>query len=118
MLFADPGGDASQRFFSAADASVASIEERAGFIWSQACTGKFVWPIPDRGLKKHIHRVAAPALIVWGQQDGVISPRYSQEFAERIQDTRVVLVDDAGHLPHAEQPERVAEVMREFLRAE
>jgi hypothetical protein len=27
-----------------------------------ACTGKFVWPIPDKGLKKRIHRITAASL--------------------------------------------------------
>jgi pimeloyl-ACP methyl ester carboxylesterase len=112
-LFADPTGAAAQRFFRTADAD-ASVEERAGFIWAQACTGKFVWPIPDKGLKKHIHRIAAPTLIVWGQQDGLISPRYAQEFAERIAGSRIALVAGAGHLPHLEEPDRVAGLVREF----
>jgi len=47
---------------------------QVGFIWSQACTEKFVWPLPDKGLKKHIHRIGAPTLIVWGKADGVIAP--------------------------------------------
>jgi hypothetical protein len=58
-LFANPVGDAAHQFFRAADAA-ASVEQRADFIWAQACTGKFVWPIPDKGLKKHIHRISAP----------------------------------------------------------
>ena len=28
--------------------------------WAMGSTGKFIWPIPDKGLKKRIHRVGAP----------------------------------------------------------
>ena len=51
-LFADPAGAAAERFFELPADAAARIEAQADFIWSQACTGKFVWPIPDKGLKK------------------------------------------------------------------
>jgi pimeloyl-ACP methyl ester carboxylesterase len=54
---------------------------------------------------------------VWGQQDGLISPRYAQEFAERITNSRVAMIPGAGHLPHLEAPDRVAGLVREFLDA-
>src|SRR5437588_723301 len=79
-LFADPEGAAAQRFFGLPDDRDARAESLASFIWAQACTGKFVWPIPDKGLKKHIHRIAAPTLLIWGMNDGIIAPAYAQEF--------------------------------------
>ena len=59
----------------------ARVDTLAQFIWALACSGKFVWPIADRGFKNRIHRVAAPTLIVWGNADGIIAPAYAQEFA-------------------------------------
>jgi pimeloyl-ACP methyl ester carboxylesterase len=114
-LFADPKGEAAQKFFSLPEEEAARIEAQVGLIWSQACTGKFVWPIPDRGLKKHIHRVATLALIVWGKADGVIAPAYAEEFARGIAKSRVALIDDAGHLPHLEQAQKVTRLVDEFL---
>jgi pimeloyl-ACP methyl ester carboxylesterase len=114
-LFADPEGEAARRFFSFPDEPGARVEAQASFIWSQACTGKFVWPIPDKGLTKHIHRIQAPTLIIWGKADGVISSAYAEEFASRIARSRLELIDRAGHLPHLEQPETVARLVRGFL---
>ena len=57
-LFADPAGDAAKRFFGLPDDPKARIQAQVDFIWAQACTGKYVWPVPDKGLKKHIHRIA------------------------------------------------------------
>jgi len=114
-LFADPEGEAARRFFSLPDDPRARAEAQASFIWSQACTGKFVWPIPDKGLKKHTHRINVPTLIIWGEEDSVIASAYAQEFAQRIASSRVELIDHAGHLPHLEQPERVARLVRGFL---
>jgi len=114
-LFADPAGGAAERFFELPAEPGARAEAQAGFIWSQACTGKFVWPLPDKGLKKRMHRIAAPSLIVWGDADAVIAPDYAKDFAERIADARVALIARAGHLPHLEQPEEAARLVREFL---
>ncbi|HLH22991.1 MAG TPA: alpha/beta fold hydrolase [Chloroflexota bacterium] len=116
-VFADPAGGAAGRFFSLPEDRDARAEAQADVIWSLACTGKFVWPIPDRGLRKRIHRISAPTLILWGQQDGVIAPAYAQDFAAQIPGARVELIDRAGHLPHLEQPERVAALVQDFLRA-
>jgi pimeloyl-ACP methyl ester carboxylesterase len=114
-LFADPAGPAAERFFEVPGDPPTRAEAQADFIWSQACTGKFVWPIPDKGLKRRIHRVAAPTLVIWGKTDAVIAPAYAQEFAERIAGARVALVDNAGHLPHLERPDEVTRLVREFL---
>ncbi|HKM71325.1 MAG TPA: alpha/beta fold hydrolase [Stellaceae bacterium] len=114
-FFADPAGAAAERFFELPADAATRIEAQANFIWSQACTGKFVWPIPDKGLKKRIHRIAAPTLIIWGNADQLIAPAYAQEFAQRIAGARVELIDRAGHMPHLEQPDEVARLVRDFL---
>jgi pimeloyl-ACP methyl ester carboxylesterase len=114
-LFADPGGEAAQRFFEVPRDPAERIDTLAQFTWAQACSGKFVWPIADRGFKNRIHRVAAPTLIVWGKADGIIAPCYAQEFAKSIAGARVELIDKSGHLPHLENPEPVQKAVRDFL---
>ena len=114
-LFADPDGEAAARFFAMPKDPAERIDALAQLIWAQACTGKFVWPIPDRGLKGRTHRIAAPTLIVWGKADRIIASDYAQEFAQRIAGARVELIDDTGHLPHLEQPDAVAKAVRAFL---
>ena len=115
LLFADPEGEAARRFFEVPSDPEARVDTLAQFIWAQACTGKFVWPIADRGLKNRIHRIAAQTLIVWGERDGIIAPAYAQEFARRMSKARVDLIADAAHLPHLEQPEAVLKAVRGFV---
>jgi pimeloyl-ACP methyl ester carboxylesterase len=105
-LFADPKSAHAQKFFSAPEDDAARIDAKVDFVWSQACTGKFIWPIPDQG----------PTLIVWGKADGIVAPVYVDEFARRIAHARVTLLDGAGHLPHFEQAQGVATLVGEFLR--
>ena len=114
-LFADPAGDAAKRFFAQPEDKDARVASLVAFIWAQACTGKYIWPIPDKGLKHRIHRIAAPTLVVWGKEDGIAAPVYAGEFAARIAGARSELIDRAGHLPHLEQGERVAALVQKFL---
>jgi pimeloyl-ACP methyl ester carboxylesterase len=114
-LFADPDGQAAQRFFGLPSDPTERVDVLAQFIWAQACTGKFVWPIPDRGFKHRAHRINAPTMIVWGKADRIIAPAYAQEFAKRIAGARVELIDKAGHLPQLDRPDAVVEAVRAFL---
>ena len=114
-LFADPDGAAARRFFAVPDDPAARVETLSQMIWAQACTGKFVWPIADRGLSRRMHRIAAPALIVWGAADRIVAPVYAQEFAKRIAGAQTALIADAGHLPHLEQEARVLAAVAKFL---
>jgi pimeloyl-ACP methyl ester carboxylesterase len=56
---------------------------------SLGAAAKFLWPIPDKGLKKRIHRITAPTLVVWGERDALVPPVYAEEFRTRIRDARV-----------------------------
>jgi pimeloyl-ACP methyl ester carboxylesterase len=114
-LFADPDGEAAKRFFDIPADAADRVETQAQFIWSQACTGKFVWPIADRGLSNRIHRIAAPTLIVWGDADRIVAPVYAQEFAKRISGARVTTIQRAGHLPQLEQPDAVLDALSGFI---
>jgi pimeloyl-ACP methyl ester carboxylesterase len=84
--------------------------------WALGCTGKFIWPIPDKGLRKRIHRITAPTLVVWGKQDGLTKPLYADEFKRLIPSAQVEMVANAAHMAPMEQPAAVATLVRNFLR--
>jgi pimeloyl-ACP methyl ester carboxylesterase len=84
--------------------------------WALGCTGKFIWPIPDKGLRKRIHRISAPTLIVWGKEDGLTKPLYAEEFKRLIPSAHVEMVANAAHMAPMEQPAAVATLVRNFLR--
>jgi pimeloyl-ACP methyl ester carboxylesterase len=84
-------------------------------IWALGTTGKFVWPIPDKGLRGRLHRVTAPALVVWGEHDRIVAPVYAEEFAGLLGDARVEIVPGAGHVPQWEQLDVVVGLVEGFL---
>lgn len=119
-LFANQDHPMAQMISAAAritQISEAQMDMQIQLMWSLACSGKFVWPIPDRGLSKRIHRISAPTLIIWGKQDGIAPPVYAGEFASRIANSRVELVNDAGHIPQLEQTATVSRLVSDYLKA-
>ena len=72
---------------------------------------QFIWPLPDKGLRKRLYRVKAPTLLVWGAQDRLVHPAYGDDFVAAIADARLEVIDGAGHLPQLEQPERTIDVV-------
>lgn len=116
-VFSDADGEAARRMFAPPEDPEERILARVGLQWAMGTTGKFLWPIPDKGLKRRIHRVQAPTLVVWGQEDRIVPPAYAEEFARRIAGARVATVDGAGHAPHLERPDAVSRLVGEFLAA-
>jgi pimeloyl-ACP methyl ester carboxylesterase len=107
-----PAARATAKAPEGQDALIAYMLERAQ---SMAAAARYLWPIPDRGLSKRLHRVATPALIVWGQSDRVIPVAYAAEWGRLIPSARLVVRQDAGHLPHVEIPESLADLTHAFL---
>ncbi len=59
--------------------------------------------------------IAAPVLLIWGEEDRVLPVRWAGRFLERLPRARLWPVPDAGHLPQVEAPERTADGIRAFL---
>lgn len=92
------------------ESAAAQIEQ----IQRLAAMGKFVWPIPDKGLKKRLHRVTAPTLILWGDHDRVNPVVYGEEFARRIRGATLTRLD-GGHMLHLESVDAVAAAADRFF---
>ena len=116
-VFREPDGAAAQTLFSIPDELEAAAQAKTRITWAMGSTGKFIWPIPDKGLKKRIHRIAStPTLLVWGEDDRLVPRAYADEFARRLPQSRVEIVKGAAHAPHLEQADTTARLVEDFLR--
>jgi pimeloyl-ACP methyl ester carboxylesterase len=115
QVFEAPDGAEAKALFSIPEEPEDAALARTRLAWAMGSTGKFMWPIPDKGLKKRIHRIAAPTLLIWGEGDRLVPRVYADEFARRLREARIELVKGAGHAPHIEQPETTARLVEAFL---
>jgi pimeloyl-ACP methyl ester carboxylesterase len=74
---------------------------------AQAAVSHFIWPIPDRDLRRRLYRISMPVLVVWGAEDTYIQPLYADEFVAGLPNARKVLIKGAGHMPHLEKTDEV-----------
>ncbi|HWL47099.1 MAG TPA: hypothetical protein VNQ31_05215, partial [Sphingomonadaceae bacterium] len=59
-------------------------------------------------LAGRLHRIACPTLIAWGAADALVAPAYRAVFAAALPDADTLLVEEAGHRLHADQPGEIA----------
>jgi pimeloyl-ACP methyl ester carboxylesterase len=77
---------------------------------------RLLWPIPDLGLVRRLHRIQSPTLLVWGAEDRVIPASYAKRFAEGIAGwVEIKSIDAAGHVAEIDRPDAVAEAVLRFL---
>ena len=56
-------------------------------------------------LRRWLHRIDRPTLLLWGAQDGIVTPAYGEGWRREIPGAKIEIIPDAGHFPHWEQPE-------------
>ncbi len=77
--------------------------------------GKVLFPIPNRRLSKRLYRLTTQTLVVWGEQDRLMSPTYATRWKQLLPRARVVCIPDAGHMLPYEQPAALASQINAFL---
>ena len=82
---------------------------------SFSTVGKFLWPIPDKGLKKRLRRIKSPALVIVAQNDQIVPPAHGVEIVNGISNAQLKTVQGAGHLFILERPDEFASLVTEFL---
>ena len=115
VLFAEPDSDAAKSVLPEPQDDLERGTQIIERVRSLATVGKFLWPIPDKGLKKRMPRVKVPTLVVMGEQDKIVPVSYGAEYASRIANASVHTIENAGHMLMLEQAEEFAGVVREFL---
>lgn len=59
--------------------------------------------------------IRVPTLILWGERDRLIPPRWGQAFQQAIPGSRLVNFPDLGHVPQEENPAATLAALRDWL---
>jgi pimeloyl-ACP methyl ester carboxylesterase len=121
-LFAMPQGDVDKLVYRdasrmAADFSKLPDDELTVVFRNREALALLVWEpwMHNPKLKHRLHRIEAPALLIRGDADGVVSDAYLQAYAKLLPNARTLTIADAGHLPHLEQPQALQAAISQFL---
>jgi pimeloyl-ACP methyl ester carboxylesterase len=124
-IYALPAAELLRRTFfdpvrAAPDYSKLDDAEAASIARDRAATALYGWRpyMHDPGLRRWLHRVRLPTLIVWGENDGIVSADYGEQLCRSVPDARLALIPEAGHYPQIERPDAVADAIERFARAE
>ncbi|MGH8011345.1 MAG: alpha/beta fold hydrolase [Candidatus Binataceae bacterium] len=115
-LFHDPNSPLARMMMAVPEDLNALADMYVERVKRLSVASKFLWPIPDRGLKKRAYRIAAPTLLLWGESDKLVPPVYAHEFARRIKHCREETIKEAGHMLMYEQPAAFCAAVRNFLK--
>ncbi len=62
-------------------------------------------------------RIKVPTLIIWGRHDRIIPLEYAEKFHKGISGSKLVVMDDTGHVPQMERPKEFARAVKRFVSA-
>jgi len=79
-------------------------------VWRDTLTGLTTALPPTE-----VAQVTAPALIIWGDRDELLSRREQEALRAAMPNSRLIVYEATGHLVLWEQPERVAADLMDFL---
>lgn len=114
MLWHDPESAAARQWAAQPADEAQKVAAQIESIARRAAMARFVWPIPDKGLRKRLHRIEAPTLLLWGDGDQVNPVIYVEEWQRRIKGAAVKLLR-GGHMLVHESPDAAAAAVKEFL---
>jgi pimeloyl-ACP methyl ester carboxylesterase len=114
-MWADPRSAAARQWAGSPDADPTNVPGYVGSLQRRAAMARIVWPIPDKGLRKRLHRLTAPTLLLWGDADRANPLLYGEEWQRRIKGAALRLVP-GGHMLLHESPDAAAAALLEFLK--
>ncbi|QRG69232.1 alpha/beta fold hydrolase [Brevibacillus choshinensis] len=115
LMVADSSSPAAEMLRYVPSTTEERIEATIQRMQNLQAAAKFLWPIPDKGLKHRIHRIKAPTLFIWGRQDRFMPVSYADDFCNRIPHAKLALIDQAAHLVTLEQTGQVLTAIQDFL---
>ncbi|HVS14135.1 MAG TPA: alpha/beta hydrolase [Thermoanaerobaculia bacterium] len=109
-----------------------TLDERPAVVVTPSMSGRFSLPLlarsPERfaglvalapvGIEEHADALAAieaPALLVWGSDDGVVALPLGERLHSALRGSELIVLEGAGHPAYLEQPEAFHRGLLEFL---
>lgn len=119
-VFASPAEDLLKATWHdrslAPDLAAMSDETLQTVAANRVAHGLYTWEpyMHNPKLRYRLHRIDIPTLLIWGENDGIVSPGYGAALRDLISGADLSVIPEAGHHPHIEQPDQFAARFLEF----
>jgi pimeloyl-ACP methyl ester carboxylesterase len=113
VLWRDPASPVAREWAAATGGDPDDVAAQVESLQRRSSMAKFVWPIPDKGLQRRLHRLAAPTLLIWGDDDRANPVVYAETWQRRVKGAALRLFP-GGHMILHEAPEAAARAVAEF----
>jgi pimeloyl-ACP methyl ester carboxylesterase len=96
-----------------AEARLAMPEDVDLSLKNRHTTARLAWEprLHDPHLPKWLHRIDVPVKIVWGRQDRILPVGIADELKRRMPKAQVHILENCGHLPHAEKVDEFLDIV-------
>ena len=115
LLFGDPAGEVAGRFIPDGRVAIPDEVRRYKSLTLAGRIGADPPALHSLKLARRLHRITAPAQILWGEYDRLIPIANGRAYAEKIPTNAMHMIDGAGHSVILEQPEALMELIEPFL---
>jgi pimeloyl-ACP methyl ester carboxylesterase len=113
VLWRDPASRAALDWAVGSGGDPDDIAAQVESLQRRSSMAKFVWPIPDKGIQRRLHRVAVSTLLMWGDEDRANPVIYAEQWQRWIKGAALRLLP-GGHMILHEAPEAAARAVVEF----
>jgi pimeloyl-ACP methyl ester carboxylesterase len=66
-------------------------------------------------MKKDLHKITIPVLLIWGRNDKITPPEVAIEFSHELPDAELHWIEHCGHAPMMERPVEFNRILKGFL---
>jgi len=74
-------------------------------------------PHGSDGFWPRLEGLRPPALFVWGEEDRLVPAAFGRHVATALPAARQIVLEECGHVPQVELPERTHGLLRDFIRS-
>ena len=71
----------------------------------------------EEDLMPYLSQIKTPTLIIWGENDKITPLKDAFLLEENIKNSKLEILENVGHTPHLERPEKLAEIVTRFLQS-
>ena len=84
---------------------------------NRIATAKLAWQprAYDPHLRKWLHRIDVPTLIIWGANDRLFPMEYAYAYQQLIPGSKAVIIPECGHIPQVEKPDFFVSELTDFI---